>query len=129
MADGVELTSVTENGQPADSSSRAIEHAPPQISRDPTIITKTNATDPPGLCALMTLCFCPMSDTEPEKVKSVFRTPKKEENLPDAVPGNEAQENLGSRSSSPTIRTKNAFICSTVSVVVLFVLSSLALTV
>ena len=68
-----------------------------------------------------------MSDTEPEEVKSLFRTPKKEENLPDAVPGNEAQENLGSKSSSPTIRTKNAFICLTVSVVVLFILSSLAL--
>ena len=76
----------------------------------------------------MTLCFRPMSDTEPEEVKSLFRTPKKEENLPDAVLGNEAQENSGSKSSS-TIRTKNAFICLTVSVVVLFVLSNLALTV
>lgn len=114
MADGVELTGVTKNGQPADNSGRAIERAPLQTSRDPdrsTITTKTNATGPPGLCALMILCFCPMRDTdhEPEEVKSPFRTPKKGEVLP-AVPDIETQENLGPKSRPPTTSTKCIFI-------------------
>ena len=84
----------------------------------------------------MMLCFCPVNDNEPcrrsksQIYRSTCRSPKKEDLL-DAVPGNcETQENLmGSRSSSPTTCTKCIFICFTVLAVVLFVLSSLALTV
>lgn len=43
----------------------------------------TNATGSPGLCALTTLCFCPVSDNVPEEVKSLYRPriPKKGEDV------------------------------------------------
>ena len=125
MDNGTELLpigTVPGNDQSADNSGRAIEHEPPHdvpTSRNPDAATpppETNAIDPPGLCELMTSCFYPMSDTEPEEVKSLYRpnTPKKEKDLLGAVPGT---------------CTKCIFICSTVLIVVLFVFSSLALTV
>ena len=101
MANDFELGTVYTNITVTDDGSELPLTSTIQNPDGPT--PKTNAVGPPSLCALMSLCFCPMSDSEPEDVKCLYRTPKVGEDLPDAVPANEIQENLGSKSSFPTI--------------------------